>query len=216
MTNPEIVEDLDTLIDQYLNETEIAIPAPNPNFDISTFDASHIGAQAGGLKMAGKSKPSDSKNSPPANSSMTPPRLLLGWTVRNGTSAVLEDYLQLAPLGRQPFIANAKVEADGSADLRIRVQSHSDGAIVLQWREEGQDTFPKEGQRISIDVKKNVWMELNANIPTEGRIIHLRLYTVAGKGTTKIDWIEFGSKSENALQRWDFKFPKPSPGSNPK
>ena len=147
---------------------------------------------------------------------MTPPRLLLGWTVRNGTNSVLEDYLQVAPLGRQAFIANSKVETDGPAVLRIRMQSHSDGAVVLQWREEGQDTFPKEGQRISIDVKKNVWMELNANIPTEGRIIHLRLYTVAGKGTTKIDWIEFGSKSENALQRWDFKFPKPSLGSNPK
>ncbi len=216
MTNPEIVEDLDTLIDQYLNETEIAIPAPNPNFDISTFDASRIGVQAGGLKMSGKSKPSDSKDAPPAKSSMTPPRLLLGWTVRNGTNSVLNDYLQIAPVGRQAFIANSKVETDGPAVLRIRMQSHSDGAVVLQWREEGQDTFPKEGQRISIDVKKNAWMEINATIPTHGRIIHLRLYTVAGKGTTKINWIEFGSKSEKALQRWDFKFPKPSPASNPK
>ena len=106
------------------------------------------------------------------------------------------------------------METDGSADLRIRLQSHSDGAIVLQWREEGQDTFPKEVPTNLHRRKRTSGWELNANIPTEGRIIHLRLFTVAGKGTTKIDWIEFGSKSENALQRWDFKFPKPSPGSN--
>jgi len=88
----------------------------------------------------------------------------------------------------QPFIANAKVRANGPVEGT-----------------EGQDGFPKTGQRQSFAVAGGDWQELNVSLPVEGQLVHLRLFLSDSKLPTEIDWIEVGSKDVTKdRKRWNF------------
>lgn len=206
-THPEKVKELDKLIEDYIVEAKVVVPLPNPNFDPAKFDPSKIGVQPGGLKMppafrSSRPKPGIEKPSKPVNKPF-----MLGWSARNAQAMVEGESLRITPAGRQAFIANAKVRAKGPVELRLRVKTQNNGTGRLQWRTEGQDSFPETGQRASFEIGGGDWRELSVPLPVEGRAIHVRLFMSDAKRPTEIDWIEIGAKDGNANERkrWDFK-----------
>ena len=207
--HPEKVKELDGLIESYIAEAGVVVPLPNPNFDPAKFDPSKIGVQAGGLKMPRSYQPAQPKSGaggPVNNKSM------LGWVAKNAEASVAVDSLRISPTGRQPFVANARVRANGPVEVRLRIRTQKDGSGRLQWRTEGQESFPETGQRQSFDVAGGDWRELSVPLDVKGRLVHMRLFLSDSKRPTEIDWLEIGSKGANAKdrQRWDFNdSPKP-------
>lgn len=205
--HPERVKELDKLIEDYIADANVVVPLPNPNFDQAKFDPTKIGVQPGGLKM-----PSSFKSSRPRSSSGKPSKsvndkFMLGWITRNASVTVADESLRIAPTGRQAFIANAKVRADGPVEISLRIRTNKDGECRLQWRTDGQDSFPDSGQRHSFDVVGGNWQELNVPLDNKGHLVHLRLFIPGSKQATEIDWIEIGPKDgqDDDRKRWDFK-----------
>ena len=203
-TYPEKVKALDKLI-----EANVVVPLPNPNFDPGKFDPTKIGVQAGGLKMP---KGFDRHPQPKrgtedtGRSGANASGFLQDWVVRNANAIVTGDSLQINPVGRQPFIANAKVRASDPVEVRFRIWTQERGTARLQWRTEGQDGFPVEGQSKSFEVAGGDWQELSVPLDVDGQLIHLRVFMPDSKRATKIGWIEIRPKDGNARnrKRWEF------------
>ena len=208
--HPEKVKELDKLIADYIVEAKVVVPLPNPNFDPAKFDPSKIGVQAGGLKMPkGYQAPNQKPNTSKPQKSVSK-ESMLGWTVKNAEATVVDNSLRISPLGRQPFIANAKVRASGPVEVKLRIRAPKDGNARLQWRTQGQESFPKDGQSKSFGVAGGDWQELSVPLTVEGELIHVRLFLPSQKRSIEIDWIEIGTdrkKSDNR-KRWDFDSPK--------
>ncbi len=194
--HPEKVKEMDQLIEDYIAEANVVVPKPNPNFDPVKFDPSKIGVQAGGLKMPkGFKKPGQPAAKP---AKMVNQAFMLGWSSRGCDVAIESNSLRVTPNGRQPFLVNAKIGAEGPVELRMRIRTKADGKASVQWRTEGQELFPKTGQIKSFTVTGGDWQELKVSLPVEGQLIHLRFFPPAKK-PSDVDWIEIkGGK------RWDF------------
>ncbi len=205
--HPEKVKALDRLIEDYIVEAKVVVPLPNPKFDPEKFDPLLIGVQAGGLKMppsfkSSQPKPDAGKPAKPVNK-----EAMLGWLAKNAEATIEGDSLRISPAGRLPFIANARARATGSVEVRLRIRAPKDGSGRLQWRTEGQETFPINVQSKSFNVVGGDWQELSIPLAVEGRLVHLRLFLSDSKRPTEIDWIEIGPKDgiDQDRKRWDFK-----------
>ena len=103
-----------------------------------------------------------------------------------------------------PLLINSKVDAEGPATVKLRLRSGKAGKGIVQWRAEGQDTFPKD-QTASFETAGNDWQEVAVPLKATGKIVHLRLFPPAGKQPVAFDWIEIGSEgADGKPQRWDF------------
>ncbi|MEM1226437.1 MAG: sulfatase [Planctomycetota bacterium] len=205
---PDKVNELDKLIEDYIADANVVVPLANPNFDQAKFDPSKIGVQPGGLKM-----PPSFKSSRPGSSVGEKPskpvsdKSMLGWIGRSASVTVADESLKIAPTGSQSLIANAKVRVDGPAEVRIRIRAQQGGEFRVQWRTEGQDSFPKSGQRQPFRVVGGTWQEVSVPLDMKGRLIHVRIFIPSSKRPTEIDWIEIVPKEGHAKdgRRWDFK-----------
>jgi hypothetical protein len=83
---------------------------------------------------------------------------------------------------------------NGPVEVRLRIRVEKKGIGHLQWRTEGQDTFPKQGQNQSFDLSEGEWQEVSLPLNAECRLVHVRLF-VSDSMATEIDWIEIGDKA---------------------
>jgi arylsulfatase A-like enzyme len=209
LDHPAKVKELDKLIEDYIAEANVVVPLPNPKFDPANFDPSIIGVQAGGLKMppgfSGNTEPKrGTKTSQTANK-----KSMLGWIAKNAEAFVEGESLRISPAGRQPFIANAKVQAIGPTRVKLQIKTAKPGTAHLQWRTQDQNNFPETGQRQSFDVAGGDWQEIIVPLAVEGQLVHVRFFPSDNKRPTEIDWIEIESK------RWDFTTSKSGIGFQP-
>ncbi|MEM7477561.1 MAG: hypothetical protein AAF483_21450, partial [Planctomycetota bacterium] len=193
--------------EDYINEANVVVPRPNPNFDPSKYDPSKIGVQPGGLKMPPTYKSSRPKLEASKPTKAVNHEFMLGWIARNAKVTINDGSLQITPAGRKPFLATAKLRINSPAQVRIRIRAPKDGRATLQWRTEDQDEFPEVGQRQSFAIKGGDWQELTVPVDVKGRLVHLRLYMSDSKRPTEIDWIEIGPKEGNSIdfKFWDFR-----------
>jgi len=199
---------MDRLIEDYIAEADVVVPLPNPKFDPAKFDPATIGVQKGGVKMPKSKKPSVStpkeKVRPPARVDTAQ---MQGWIARGCDASVRGNSLHVAAAGKGAFLANAKVRVNGPVEVKLRVRIRKNGTGRLQWRTEGQASFPKTGQTKAFNVPGGNWQELSVPLNVDGRLIHLRLFPPVQKQPVEIDWIEVapaGGSVEKG-QRWDFK-----------
>ena len=199
----DVVQELDSLIDQYIQDAKVVLPLPNPNFDASRFDASLIGVQAGGLKMPSGFKRANevAPSTPPTKLS---PKGLLGWILRGADVEMNAESIKLTANARQPFMTTANLQLTGPIEVRIRIRSTRDNVGKLQWRTHAQEFFPEAKQLESFELTAGKWQEVKLHLATEGKLKHIRLFIPASKNATEIDWIEITSKSNSQKKRWDF------------
>jgi len=198
-----VVQELDSLIDQYIQDAKVILPLANPNFDASKFDASLIGVQAGGLKMPSGFKRANevTPSTPPTKLS---PKGLLGWILRGADVEMNAESIKLTANARQPFMTTANLQLTGPIEVRIRIRSTRDNVGKLQWRTHAQEFFPEAKQLESFELTAGKWQEVKLHLATEGKLKHIRLFIPASKNATEIDWIEITSKSNSQKKRWDF------------
>ena len=204
--HPAKVQELDGLIDAYIKEVDVVLPAVNPNFDPDAFRPEKIGVQAGGLKMPPAFKASLKKITGTVNRKQVPLKGMIGWVAKNAKVSVKDGALKIAPAGKQAFLANAKIPARGPGVLRFRMRSPKTGEGQIQWRAKGQASFPESGQVSQFSVEGGSWQEHEVEIAEKDGIVHLRLFTPQQKQPVEIDWIEISwqGDDETKSQRWDF------------
>jgi len=204
--HPDLVKQLDQLIEDYITAADVVVPLPNPNFELARFQPAKIGVQAGGLKMPRSFKQSPQKpvagNRPRSNQKAA----ILGWLSKNANIAIDGDVLRISPTGRQPFLANAKLLANGPVEVRLRIRTPKAGIGRLQWRTVGQKTFPETGQRTPFEIAGGDWQTLNVPLAVQGSLVHVRLFLPDSKRPAEIDWIEIEAQQgkDKAPKRWDF------------
>lgn len=204
--HPDKVKAMDQLIEDYIAEAQVVVPLPNPNFDPARFDPEAIGVQEGGLKMRElkKSKPKGAKEPSPAPAPRVKDHSLLGWVARGAEVAVDDGRLKLQPSGRQSFLAHAGLQVGGPVEVAVRIRSPKEGKARLQWRTEGQETFPTEGQRKNFTIAAGDWQEARVPLAVKGRLVHLRFLPPQQEQAIEIDWIEVRPKEGGKTERWDF------------
>jgi arylsulfatase A-like enzyme len=205
--HPEKVKAMDKLIDQYIADANVAVPLPNPKFEPAKFDASQIGVQAGGLKMPKGKKP---KGQPAATgakpaAALVNTKAMLGWTAKNADVSAAKGSILVGGTGKAPpLFINSKLRVDGPAEAKLRVRAQKDGDARIQWRTEGQDLFPKNGQSQTFAITGGDWQDIDVPLPAKGKVVHVRLFLPRQKQLIEIDWIEVGS-ADGEPERWDFK-----------
>ena len=204
--HPEKVQELDGLIDTYIKEVDVVLPAVNPNFDSGVFHPEKIGVQAGGLKMPPASKASLKKTTGSSTDQQAPRKEILGWVAKNAKTSIKDGALKVVSIGKNSFVASAKIPARGPGVLRFRMRSPKNGKGQIQWRSKGQTSFPESGQMQSFLAEGAVWQEHEVGIEEKNGIVHLRLFVPQQKQPVEIDWIEISWQGDDEIksQRWDF------------
>ena len=200
---PAKVREMDKLVEGYIAEAGVVVPLPNPNFDPDQFDPSKIGVQKGGLKMPPAKKGTvKTKAAPVAKVSK---ESMLGWVSRGVGVSVGSGYLKAKVSGQNAFLAKAGLKVDGAVYAKFRVRAKEGGQARFQWRTEGQELFPKNGQTKTFKIRAGDWRELAVPLPVSGTLVHLRLFLPGHKQPIEIDWIDIGSSDGNKeATRWDF------------
>ena len=204
--HPGKVQELDGLIDAYIKEVDVVLPAVNPNFDPGVFHPEKIGVQAGGLKMPPASKASLKKTTGSSTDQQAPRKEILGWVAKNAKTSIKDGALKVVSIGKNSFVASAKIPARGPGVLRFRMRSKKNGKGQIQWRAKGQSSFPESGQVYPFSVEGGAWQEHEVGIEEKNGIVHLRLFVPQQKQPVEIDWIEISWQGDKAIksQRWDF------------
>ena len=114
--------------------------------------------------------------------------------------------LLLEPQGRQSFLANARIRADGPITVTLRLRSRRGGVGKLQWRAEGQERFPETGQTLNFAVEGAEWQEIQVAVNEPGKVIHLRVILPEKSEAVEIDWLEVSGNQGGKVggQRWGF------------
>ncbi len=135
-----------------------------------------------------------------------------GWIARNSTAVVKDGALHVTPnkgARHRPFIACSTMSIPGPAMATLELRSTTGGAAGFAWRTEGQRDFPP-GQAVSLRIPaSDQWQDVKAEIPAEGRIIHVRV--LLPDGESSIRRIGLTSTKGKAAKAWRFSRESPKP-----
>ena len=179
---PELLKELDALIDGFLAETKAVLPVPNPDFD----PAKYRPEEEGKNRVRSK-KPAPKK----ANGTVG------GWTPRSSKAALKDGIMTVKAAGKAPFLGiGAGVSGPVTATFRIRSKNGGDGKIAWVPADKKERTVP-------FKTSGGEWQDIELKIPAEGNLGIFRIYIPAQKQTVEIDWLELKPDSGNP-RRWDF------------
>jgi uncharacterized sulfatase len=128
-----------------------------------------------------------------------------GWIARNSTAVVKDGALHVTPgqgARQRPFIACPRLSVPGPAVATVELRSTTGGRAGIAWRTEGQRGFPP-GQSVSLEIDgSDEWQAVEAEIPAQGRIIHIRV--LLPEGESSIRRIRLAGANGRAARTWQF------------
>lgn len=186
---PDLVVELDALIEKFLMETQAVVPVPNPAFDPARYHPEDEG------KPKAKRTPKlDTSTKKPATKDDADPALQ-GWRIRNGKAVVKSGIVTVSGPG-EPFLG-VGAGTSGPAQVELRVRSKSSGTGKAEWiRREGKS------DSVSFEIPAGDWQKVTIEIPAAGPLGILRLYLPAQSVPVEVDYIEL--TGTGAPKRWDF------------
>ncbi|MCM2374748.1 sulfatase-like hydrolase/transferase [Rhodopirellula sp. ICT_H3.1] len=121
-----------------------------------------------------------------------PKNIASRWIIRGGTMKDTSEGLQIAPPkpgGKQtPFIARNGLSLVGPVSISMVLKTEASGQIGLSWRSSADKDFAA-ANRVNVAVEKSdQWQTIQAKLPVEAKIIHVRIQVPTG--TTLIKSIE--------------------------
>ncbi len=190
---PELVRQLDALIEDFLNRTKAVRPTPNPRFDATLYRPEEIGKPKVRTQRTAPNDASD-RNDPGAIAE------LKGWKARGCEVSVVDGIATVQGTGAAPFFGIAPGALNAEAKLRVRLRG-GDGKGRIEWLPGGDAKSSRKSEALAI--KAETWTECELKIPAErDESGILRLYLPAQKKPVEIDWIEVDLPK--GKQRWDF------------
>ena len=195
--HPELVQRLDSLIEQHLQATKAVQPLPNPEFDPKKYDPSREGLAA--LMASGNGSPAAAgkgKQNP----------MVAGWTA-GGTCdlATADGLLQVNSVGGDPHLSAAlRTPADvRNVTVRIAMSSASAGSARLYWHGDSQPFSKERSVPFSVQHDGNQH-DYIVSLPVSGELTHLRIDPSSAAGLIRIRSVEVRGDDDDLLQRWTF------------
>jgi uncharacterized sulfatase len=149
------------------------------------------------------------KSEPPAGAAKAAAEgTIQGWLCRNGTLAVKEGALVIAPdaspaANARPFIANSGLDLQGPLTATLRLRAQQGGQATLTWRTKQQPEFIPANS-VTFDWPTGVaWREVKVAVPVQGRLIHVRLTPAKGSAGLAVQAIELCGQG-GPPQSWTF------------
>ncbi len=186
---PELVAELDALIESFLTDTKAVVPVPNPAFDPSKYRP----------ELEGKQQPKGKAKAPAKGKDDAIPALQ-GWKARDCQAAVKEGILRLTSIGAECFLGFSAAKHSGPTTAKFRIKAQA-GRSHFDWLPGGVGGKP---QRVDFTLKGGDWEEITVELPAEGPLGIVRLYLPMQERAVEIDWIELTSKNGSKPTRTAF------------
>ncbi len=190
---PELVAELDAMIEKFLTDTEAVVPVPNPAFDPTKYRPELEGKQQpkGKAKAPAKSAAKGKDDGDPA---------LQGWKARDCKVSVKKGILRITNIGDTCFLGFSASKHSGPSKVKFRIKAKvgSSHVDLLANGTEGK------AKRAEFTLKGSDWEEITAELTAEGPLGIVRLYLPMQETPIEIDWIELTSKSGGNPTRTEF------------
>ncbi len=181
---PELVRELNALINGFLQDTAAVVPVRNPTYGQAI--------AARGTKATGKASAKGTDDEFPG---------LQGWKARGVEYSVKEGVATLTPKNNAPFLG-ASAGVSGPATVTFRVRTARPGAAQIEWLNLNAGKQGAKPHSVPYTLNGGDWQEVKVNLPATGALGVIRLYVPALPQPVEIDWIEV--QGAGAKKRWDF------------
>ena len=186
---PELLAELDALIEGFLTDTKAVVPVPNPAFDPAKYHP----------ELEGKQQPKGKAKAPAKGKDDAIPALQ-GWKARDCQATVKEGILRLTSLGSECFLGFSAAKHSGPTTAKFRIKAKA-GSSHFDWLPAGPGT---QQQRVDFTIKGGDWEAITVELPAEGPLGIVRLYLPMQEPAVEIDWIELSSKNSSKPTRTAF------------
>jgi arylsulfatase A-like enzyme len=190
---PELVAELDALIESFLTDTQAVVPVLNPAFD----PAKHRPELEGKQQTKGKTKAS---TKPAAKGKDDGDPALQGWKARDCKASVKDGLLRLTNIGSEGFLGFSAAKHSGPTTAKFRIKAKA-GTSHFDWLPGGVGSQQK---RVDFTLKGGEWEEITVELPAEGPLGIIRLYLPMQAQPVEIDWIELISQNASQSTRTGF------------
>lgn len=182
---PDLVKELDALIDGFLDNTQAVTPQPNPAFDPAKYQPELEGKRPES-KNASKAK---SKNA--ATSENDPS--LGGWKPRSCTATVENGLLSIRDISAKSFLGFAAAKHSGPSTVEFRIKAGKDSTHV-DWLPGG---VQGDAHSVTYSTSSDGWQVVKVDTAATGSLGIVRIYlpkAVAETNSIQIDWIKIVSQ----------------------
>lgn len=190
---PELVAELDALIESFLTDTKAIVPVPNPAFDPAKYRPELEGKQQpkGKTKAPAKSAAKGKDDGDPA---------LQGWKARDCKAAVKDGIVTITNIGDACFLGFSAGKHSSPTTAKFRLKAKA-GISHFDWLANNPET---KAQRVPFVLKGGDWEEITVEIPATGPLGIVRLYLPMQEQSVELDWIELRSKESGKTTRTEF------------
>jgi arylsulfatase A-like enzyme len=182
-SKPELVAELDALIEAFLTKNQAVRPVPNPSFDPAKYRP----------ELEGKSTMLDQKKTAAGKKAAT-----VGWRAANCQGEVKEGIMHLTAMGDASFLGLAVGRHKGPTTVTFRIKAKG-GKGHLDWLPDGP---AGKANRIDFTITGDGWEEISVKVPADGPVGVIRLYPPPQTPAMALDWIDL--KSEAVHSRLNF------------
>ncbi len=186
---PELVSELDNLIEEFLMETEAVVPTANPAFDVSKYRPELEGLQNNGKN--GEKKPVLSVAVP-------------GWqSSKHATLTETGGVLRIDSTGNDPWISTRDLpaEAKGPFTLSMRISSNAAGSGLVYFNSKSEPGFKKERTAAFDLVHDGLEQDLEIAIPLK-TLNALRIDPANAQGEIVVSRLELRDSDGNSIKIW--------------
>ena len=176
---PELVAELDALIEGFLTDTKAVVPVPNPAFDPAKYHP----------ELEGKQQPK-AKAKAPAKGKDDGDPALQGWKARDCKASVKDGILRITNIGSECFLGFSAAKHSGPTSVKFRIKAKA-GTSHFGWLPGG---VGGKQQRADFTLKGGDWEEITLELPAEGPLGIVRLYLAMQESAIEINWIEIQSR----------------------
>ena len=137
------------------------------------------------------------------------PGAVQGWLCRNGTLAVKDGALAIAPdanaaKNARIFLTNSALDFAGPVTATLRVRAKQGGAGTITWRTKTEKDFTAENSAATEWPTSAEWREVKVELPVKGRLMHLRITPAKDSAGLEVQSIELrGKDAEPRVWKFD-------------
>jgi len=185
---PDMVAELDAMIEKFLLATKAVVPVANPAFDPAKYHPELEGKQQPKAKAKATTKGKD--DAIPA---------LQGWKARDCKAVVKDGVLRITDIGDACFLGMSASKHSGPSTAKFRIKAKA-GSSHFDWLANGTEA---KAHRADFTLKGGDWEDVTVQIPATAPLGIVRLYLPMQEQVIEIDWIEIQS-STGKPTRTDF------------
>ncbi|APZ92942.1 Arylsulfatase [Fuerstiella marisgermanici] len=192
---PDLVMELDALIDGFLSDTNAVLPLPNPKFNAATYQP----------ELEGKAQLKGESSSPKKQRRAKP---VAGWRPKGTTKLWTNNgLLVVTSTGGDPHITARlpKATAAKRLVLHFTMSSDSSGPGQIFWQEQGVNPPFTAARSKRFDVQHDRKMHTySVPLPAQQPVLAVRIDPSSAVGTIKISTVTLKTAGGKIIRKWNF------------